>query len=104
MRYQPGGLGMSWNLESAQRHFVTRLLGAASVLVIAGSLASPAFAQDDSAQAPLPQGEGAAQDATPENQGEAIVVTGFRQSLTAAINAKRQDTGIVDVIVAEDIA
>ena len=33
-----------------------------------------------------------------------IVVTGFRQSLTAALGAKRDDTGIVDVIVAEDIA
>ena len=78
---------MSWNLESAPRHLLTRLLGAASVLVIAGSLASPAFAQDDAAQAPLPQGEGAAQDATPENEEGAIVVTGFRNSLTRRASA-----------------
>ena len=95
---------MTWNIESAPRHILTRLLGAASIFVIAGSLASPAFAQDDAAQAPLPQGEGAAQDPTPENEEGAIVVTGFRNSLRAAIGAKREDTGIVDVIVAEDIA
>ena len=95
---------MTWNIESAPRHMMTRLLGAASIFVIAGSLASPAFAQDDAAQAPLPQGEGAAQDPTAENEEGAIVVTGFRNSLRAAIGAKREDTGIVDVIVAEDIA
>jgi iron complex outermembrane recepter protein len=33
-----------------------------------------------------------------------IVVTGFRASLESALNAKRADTGIVDVIKAEDIA
>ena len=50
-----------------------------------------------------------AQDATQEATGEAvapegeIVVTGFRASLDAALNAKRADGGIVDVIKAEDI-
>lgn len=34
---------------------------------------------------------------------ETVVVTGFRASLESAINAKREDTGIVDVIKAEDI-
>ncbi|QNE07311.1 TonB-dependent receptor [Croceicoccus marinus] len=34
----------------------------------------------------------------------AIVVTGFRASLNAAISAKRESVGQVDVIVAEDIA
>lgn len=33
-----------------------------------------------------------------------IVVTGFRASLESALNAKRADTGIVDVIKADDIA
>src|SRR6202008_3343783 len=37
-------------------------------------------------------------------EDQAIVVTGFRQSLTAALGVKRQDTGIVDAIVADDIA
>jgi TonB-dependent receptor len=33
-----------------------------------------------------------------------IVVTGFRESLSSALNLKRNETGIVDVIKAEDIA
>ena len=35
---------------------------------------------------------------------EKIVVTGFRASLESALNKKREDNGIVDVIKAEDIA
>ena len=35
---------------------------------------------------------------------EEIVVTGFRASLASALNAKRLDNGIVDVVKAEDIA
>ncbi|MDB5457522.1 MAG: TonB-dependent receptor [Caulobacter sp.] len=38
------------------------------------------------------------------NSVEAVVVTGFRASLESAINAKRNDSGVVDVIKAEDIA
>ncbi len=44
-----------------------------------------------------------AQDAT-EPADEEIVVTGFRASLAAAIDIKRDETGAVDAIVAEDIA
>ncbi len=51
-------------------------------------------------------GQALAQDAAPAAEGEeaAIVVTGFRQSLEAAINVKREAVGAVDAIVAEDIA
>ena len=51
-------------------------------------------------------GQAMAQDAAPAAEGEeaAIVVTGFRQSLEAAINVKREAVGAVDAIVAEDIA
>ena len=35
---------------------------------------------------------------------DTIVVTGFRASLESALNAKREDAGIVDVIKAEDMA
>jgi iron complex outermembrane recepter protein len=51
-------------------------------------------------------GQALAQDAVPAAEGEeaAIVVTGFRQSLEAAINVKREAVGAVDAIVAEDIA
>ena len=38
------------------------------------------------------------------NAMEAIVVTGFRASLESALNKKREDNAIVDVIKAEDIA
>ena len=34
---------------------------------------------------------------------ETVVVTGFRASLESALNKKREDNGIVDVIKAEDI-
>ena len=51
---------------------------------------------------------GAAQAQTqPEEsatQVEEIVVTGFRASLQSAVNAKRRESGVVDVIKAEDIA
>ncbi|MBB4614776.1 TonB-dependent receptor [Novosphingobium taihuense] len=43
----------------------------------------------------------ASEEAAPN---DAIVVTGFRQSLQAAINVKKNAVGAVDAIVAEDIA
>ena len=80
-----------------RRRIIVGLLGAVS---FAGLSASPAHAQDEAP--PTPQDEATAE---PQADGENnVVVTGFRQSLTAAIGAKRQDNGIVDVIVAEDIA
>jgi TonB-dependent receptor len=44
------------------------------------------------------------QSAAPENAGSDIVVTGFRASLSSALNLKRNETAAVDVIKAEDIA
>jgi TonB-dependent receptor len=65
----------------------------------------------------LAAGQAAAQTAEPapaatdeqtapadEQQGEEIVVTGFRQSLEAALNVKRNSVASVDAVVAEDIA
>ncbi len=48
----------------------------------------------------------AAQEAKPaaKDNPETVVVTGFRASLESALNKKREDFGIVDVIKAEDIA
>ena len=63
------------------------MLGSTALATIA---ASTALAQDAQASGPADAGE--------------IVVTGFRASLESALNAKRADTGIVDVIKAEDIA
>ncbi|MDZ4361899.1 TonB-dependent receptor [Brevundimonas sp.] len=64
--------------------------GASAVAVALAVGVAGAWAQD--AQDP---------DATDVDE---IVVTGFRGSLTAALNIKRREAGIVDAIVAEDIA
>jgi iron complex outermembrane recepter protein len=64
--------------------------GALALAMIAGS----ASAQTGAAADP------AAQQATVEE----VVVTGFRKSLDAALNVKRDSVSSVDVIVAEDIA
>lgn len=39
-----------------------------------------------------------------ERQLDTVTVTGFRQSLSQALDVKRQETGVVDAIVASDIA
>lgn len=64
------------------------LLTASSVLVLA--TAAPAFAQDS---APTVQ----------ENDSDDIVVTGIRGSLQRNLDIKRESSGVVDVISAEDI-
>lgn len=69
--------------------------GGASAIAIATVLAvgGGAYAQGD--------GEASDDDNTAQ---DVIVVSGFRSSLGAALNTKREETGIVDAIVAEDIA
>ena len=54
----------------------------------------------------LGAGAAAAQDAPREEATEIdeVIVTGFRASLTAGLDAKRRSANVVDVIVAEDIA
>ena len=50
-------------------------------------------------------GAASAQEADPEaTTVEEIVVTGFRASLSSALNLKRNESGVVDAIQAEDIA
>jgi outer membrane receptor for ferrienterochelin and colicin len=67
----------------------TRLGAGVSLLTLSSALcmAAPAVAQEQ-----------------PPAADDVVVVTGFRESLAAAIEAKRVDAGIVDVITAEDIA
>lgn len=70
----------------------------------AALLAGCALAATGTAQAQVAEGE---QPTTAEDEAPAadeIVVTGFRQSLEAAINLKRTSVGAIDAIVAEDIA
>ena len=46
----------------------------------------------------------ASQDPDEATQVDEVIVTGFRASLSASLDAKRRDANVVDVIVAEDIA
>jgi hypothetical protein len=79
-----------------RKRSLSRLLGATSLVIIA-ALPQAAWAQGADQPAPSAQPAG-------DDEGQAIVVTGFRESLSAALNVKRQDMGIVDAIVADDIA
>ena len=85
---------------------LARLLAAASAFGIAASVAVPAAAQDTGQTDPgEAEADDQAADAAAESTEEAgIVVTGFRGSLQAALNVKRQAVAAVDAIVAEDIA
>jgi len=73
------------------QQFHVCLKAGASALVLAMAAAGAAQAQT------APQDD----DAT---QVDEIVVTGFRASLQSAVAAKRNESGVVDVIKAEDIA
>ncbi len=72
-----------------------RLFAGASGLAVALSLG-----------ATLGVGTAAAQSAQPQDPTEVdeVIVTGFRASLTAGLDAKRRSANAIDVIVAEDIA
>lgn len=69
-----------------------RLAGCVAATAVATALATPAHAQETAA--PVQQDEPQPAD---------IVVTGFRQSLATALNAKRNSTLIIESITAEDI-
>lgn len=69
----------------------------ASALAMTLALAGAAHAQT----APVPVQPQTDDDAS---QVDEVVVTGFRASLASAVSAKRRESGIVDVIKAEDIA
>ena len=77
--------------QSSNRTSWSRLGAGVSLLTLSSALclAAPAMAQDQPA---------------PVAADDVVVVTGFRESLAAAIDAKRDDAGIVDVITSEDIA
>ncbi|HEY0624803.1 TonB-dependent receptor [Sphingomonas sp.] len=70
--------------------------------VVVGLSAVPAYAQDQPAPADAqPQASPQAGDAAQED--EAIVVTGYRRSIEASLEQKREANAFVDVITAEDI-
>jgi iron complex outermembrane receptor protein len=76
--------------------FQFALRSGASALVLTLAVAGAAHAQ--TAPAADPQTDDGA------SQVDEVVVTGFRASLQSAVNAKRRESGITDVIKAEDIA
>jgi iron complex outermembrane receptor protein len=51
----------------------------------------------------LAMGAACAQDATQAEAPQTVVVTGMRSSMESALNKKREDNGMVDVIKAEDM-
>ena len=72
------------------------------IALLAGSaLAAPALAQGSPTANQTPPATAVSDAGEPV---DTIVVTGFRQSLEAALNVKRQSVSAVDAIVAEDIA
>jgi len=81
-------------IQSGPRALRRTLFAGASGLAVALSLGAGAAAAQTPPQDP-------AEDPT---QIEEVVVTGFRASLSAGLDAKRRDANVVDVIVAEDIA
>lgn len=85
---------------------VLGMLAPASALAAALPDDTAAPARDDkvvAVTAAAPQDVPAAQG-DPDQEDPGIVVTGFRQSLGAAIEVKRRSVSAVDAIVAEDIA
>jgi iron complex outermembrane receptor protein len=78
----------------------TSRLSLLKIALVAGSaLAVPTQVWAQAVPAVAPAAEEA-----PAEEENVIIVTGFRQSLEAAINLKRESVGAVDAIVAEDIA
>tara|TARA_B100001179_G_scaffold190030_1_gene146648 strand:+ start:434 stop:3208 length:2775 start_codon:yes stop_codon:yes gene_type:complete len=69
----------------------------AGVSVAAMALSSPAIAQTEAQ-------EGETQEVEAESRQDVVVVTGFRGSLAEALDVKQNASGVVDAIVAEDIA
>jgi TonB-dependent receptor len=80
--------------------YAATLSAIASSQAIAQTPATPTDAKPAASSAP----KTSAPPATPKVADETIVVTGFRFALESALNLKREDNGIVDVIKAEDIA
>jgi len=75
--------------QSGNKSAWTRLGAGVSLLTVSSvlGLVAPAWAQEQ-----------------PVDEADVVVVTGFRGSLAAAIEAKRDENAIIDVITAEDIA
>jgi TonB-dependent receptor len=87
------------------------MLGASAAALACALVSGAAFAQQPATPAPAPAASpadpaaaAAAAEAEAAAGEEEVVVTGFRRSLSAAIDVKRNAAGSVDAILAEDIA
>lgn len=84
--------------------FVIVVHGATAAAVAQGGTAAAQAGQTNSSKPAI--ADPAAANSTqgqPADQGPAIVVTGFRASLSSALAAKKRETAAIDSIVAEDI-
>ncbi|HYC73624.1 TonB-dependent receptor [Brevundimonas sp.] len=79
-------------IQSGPRALRRTLFAGASGLAVALSLGAGAAAAQTAPQDPQ------------ADQVDEVVVTGYRASLSASLDAKRREANVVDVIVAEDIA
>lgn len=68
-----------------------------SVLALSGAAAALSAAQAQTA-------DPASATDVPADAGQEVIVTGFRESLSSALNIKKRETAAVDAIKAEDIA
>ncbi len=82
---------MSQVIRSRGRTLRRSLIAGASGLAIAMTVGAAAASAQAAPQEPV-------------STVDEVVVTGFRASLSAALDIKRNETGMVDAIVAEDIA
>ncbi|MFP5393071.1 MAG: TonB-dependent receptor [Gammaproteobacteria bacterium] len=93
------------NEQKTKTPAVSAITLAVRTLMSAGSLSMLAMSgvhAQEAASAPAVPATAAAPAAAPEVQS--VVITGFAASLRGALNQKRNDSGIVDVVKAEDIA
>ncbi|WP_252181113.1 TonB-dependent receptor plug domain-containing protein, partial [Azospirillum sp. B4] len=106
-------------MSRARRHTLSTCVSRAALLLALTAGGQAARAADQAADQPVApvadqapadpaaQAAAPAQGAVAPGGGDSldeIVVTGFRRSLNVALQAKRESSGVVDSIVAEDIA
>src|SRR5687768_12287682 len=78
----------------------------AAAIGLALQVSAPALAQDQTATPPASTAAPAAETTAQDDATtlDTVQVTGFRGSLEKALDVKRSEIGVVDAIVAEDIA
>ena len=92
-------LQSNWSRKKCWKFISKSLLGASAIIVTA-ALPQAAFAEDAEDSVEQAELSAATQQSGPI---EEVIVSGFRQSLRNAVDAKRVNDNIVDAIKAEDI-